>query len=39
MDRLALKFHETKDMAVHDEIYQLAGELGKLDQPWKFVSR
>ena len=36
MDRLALKFHETKDMAAHDEIYRLAGELGKLDGPWVF---
>src|SRR5262245_46426460 len=36
MDKLALKFHETKDMAAHDEIYRLAGELGKLDGPWVF---
>jgi hypothetical protein len=34
MDRLALKFHETKDMAVHHEIYRLAGELIKLNEPW-----
>jgi hypothetical protein len=37
MDRLALKFHETKDLKVRDEIYRLAGELIKLDEPWKFV--
>ena len=36
MDRLALKFHETKDMAAHDEIYRLARELIKLDEPWVF---
>jgi hypothetical protein len=36
MDALALKFHETKDMAAHDEIYRLAGELSKLDGPWVF---
>jgi len=39
MDRLALKFHETKDLMVRDEIYRLAGELIKLDEPWKFVAR
>jgi hypothetical protein len=38
MDRLALKFHETKDLKVRDEIYRLAGELMKLDEPWKFVA-
>jgi hypothetical protein len=38
MDRLALKFHETKDLRVRDEIYRLAGELIKLDEPWKFVA-
>jgi hypothetical protein len=37
-DRLALKFHETKDLKVRDEIYRLAGELIKLDEPWKFVA-
>jgi hypothetical protein len=31
-DRLALKFHETKDMAAADEIYLLAEELIKLDE-------
>src|SRR5262245_11439438 len=36
MDRLATKFHETKDLKVSDEIYRLAGELGKLDGPWVF---
>jgi hypothetical protein len=39
MDKLALKFHETKDLKVSDEIYRLAGELMKLDDPWKFVAR
>jgi len=39
MDRLALKFHETKDRAVHDEIYRLSRELIKLNEPWRFVSR
>ena len=38
-DRLALKFHETKDLKVRDEIYRLAGELIKLEKPWEFVSR
>jgi hypothetical protein len=37
MDRLALKFHATKDLKVRDEIYRLCGELIKLDEPWKFV--
>jgi hypothetical protein len=37
MDRLALKFHETKDMKVRDEIYRLCRELIKLDEPWRFV--
>jgi hypothetical protein len=36
MDRLAIKFHETKDLKISDEIYRLAGELGKLDGPWVF---
>jgi hypothetical protein len=38
MDRLALKFHETKDLKVRDEIYRLCRELIKLDEPWKFVA-
>ena len=38
MDRLAIKFHETKDLKISDEIYRLAGELGKLDGPWVFRS-
>jgi hypothetical protein len=33
-DQLALKFHETKDPKVRDEIYRLSRELIKLDQPW-----
>lgn len=37
MDSLARKFHETKDLAVKDEINRLCRELIKLDQPWKFV--
>jgi hypothetical protein len=37
MDRLALKFHETKDLKVRDEIYRLSRELIKLDDPWNFV--
>jgi hypothetical protein len=36
MDRLALKFHETKDLNVRDEIYRLSRELIKLDEPWEF---
>ncbi len=36
MDALAQKFHETHDTAVSDEIYRLAGELIKLDEPWVF---
>ena len=30
MDKLAIKFHETKDMTAHDEIYRLSRELIKL---------
>jgi hypothetical protein len=37
IDRLALKFHETKDLKVRDEIYRLCREVIKLDEPWKFV--
>jgi hypothetical protein len=37
MDRLALKFHETKDLRVRDEIYRLCRELIKLGELWKFV--
>jgi hypothetical protein len=37
MDRLALKFHETKDLKVRDEINRLWRELIPLDEPWKFV--
>jgi hypothetical protein len=32
MDRMALKFHETKDLKVRDEIYRLSRELIKLDK-------
>jgi len=39
MDTLARRFHETKDLKVSDEIYRLAGEHIKLEQPWVFVSR
>jgi len=38
MDRLALKFHETKDLRVRDEIYRLCREPIKLDEPWVFVA-
>jgi hypothetical protein len=38
MDRLALKFHETKDLKIIDEIYRLCRELIKLDEPWVFRS-
>jgi hypothetical protein len=38
MDRLALKFHETKDLKVRDEIYRLSRQLIKLDEPWVFVA-
>jgi hypothetical protein len=31
MNRLALKFHETKDLKVRDEIYRLSRELIKLE--------
>ena len=37
MDALARRFHETKDLKISDEIYRLAGEHIKLEQPWKFV--
>jgi hypothetical protein len=33
MDSLARKFHETKDLKVRDEIYRLAREYDKLDEP------
>lgn len=36
MDALARKFHETHDMKLSDEIYRLAGEYGKLKEPWVF---
>jgi hypothetical protein len=36
MDALARRFHETHDVAVSDEIYRLAGEYGKLKEPWVF---
>jgi len=39
LDRLALKFHQTKDLKISDEIYRLAGEHSKLKEPWKFVAR
>ena len=39
MDALARRFHETHDVAVSDEIYRLAGEYGKLKEPWVFVAR
>jgi len=39
MDALARKFHETKDLKVSDEIYRLAGEYIKLEEPWVFVAR
>ena len=34
MDALARKFHETKDLS--DEIYRLAGEHIKSEEPWVF---
>ena len=36
MDGLARKFHDTKDLNICDEIYRLAGEHSKLEEPWKF---
>jgi len=36
MDVLTRKFHETKDLKISDEIYRLAGEYGKLKEPWVF---
>jgi hypothetical protein len=36
MDRLALKFHETKDLAVKDGINRLSWELIELDKPWVY---
>jgi len=39
MDARACKFHQTKDLKISDEIYRLAGELMKLDGPWKFMVR
>ena len=37
-DALARKFHETRDMAVKDELERLLKEYGKLEEPWVFVS-
>jgi hypothetical protein len=37
LEPLALKFHETKDLKVRDEIYRLCRELIKLDEPWRFI--
>ena len=37
-DALARKFHETKDMAVKDELERLLKEYGKLEKPWEFVA-
>ena len=37
-DALARKFHETKDMAVKDELERLLKEYGKLEKPWEFVT-
>jgi hypothetical protein len=39
VDRLALKFHETKDMKVKDEMWRFSRELIKLDEPWEFVAK
>ena len=39
MDALAFKFQQTKDLKISDEIYRLARELGKLDEPWVFVAK
>jgi len=39
MDVLAFRFHQTKDLKISDEIYRLAGELGKLDGPWVFCDK
>ena len=39
MDVLARKFHETKDLKISDEIYRLAGEYGKLKEPWVFTPK
>ena len=38
-DALARKFHETRDMAVKEELERLLKEYGKLEKPWEFVSR
>src|SRR5262249_29400938 len=36
-DALARKFHETKDMAVKDELERLLKEYGELEKPWEFA--
>ena len=36
MVALARKFHETHDIKVSEEIYRLAMEHSKLDEPWVF---
>jgi len=38
-DALARKFHETRDMAVKEELERLLKEYGKLEKPWEFVAR
>ncbi len=35
-DALARKFHETRDMALKDELERLLTEYGKLEEQWKF---
>jgi len=39
MDRLAIKFNETKDLKISDEIYRLSRELIKLAEPWVFKAK
>jgi len=37
--RTMRKFHETRDMAVKDELERLLKEYGELGKPWEFVAR
>jgi hypothetical protein len=39
MDALAQKFAVTQDMKVKEEIERLSIEVGKLKEPWRFMTR
>jgi len=39
MNALARKFAATQDMKVKEEIERLSIEVGKLKEPWRFMTR